>query len=146
MNELIKLLDEKLDYLKHEIKDNVMYITVESNKEVLECPYCNAPSSKVHSLYERSFQDLPIQGHKVVIIIKNRKMFCHNASCNYKTFAETYDFIVPKSKKTKRLEDEIVKFALNVSSITASDILSENVITVGKSTIYNLLKKRNTNH
>jgi transposase len=146
MDELIKLLSENLEYVSHEIINDTIYIRVKSIREILVCPYCNGTSDKVHSLYERSFQDLPIQGKKVVIFINNRKMFCKNSECKHKTFAETYDFLMPKGKKTRRLEDEIVKLSLNVSSITASYLLSERVATVGKSTICNLLKKINTNN
>ncbi|WP_209125552.1 transposase family protein [Alkalihalobacillus sp. BA299] len=32
----------------------------------------------MHSRYKRSFQDLPIQGKKVLITLSNRKMFCDN--------------------------------------------------------------------
>ena len=146
MNALIKLLDEKLEYIKHEITDDTIKIWVESNKLEVICTYCNTTTSKVHSRYERSFQDLPLQGKKVVIIINNRKMFCNNPNCNHKTFAETYDFLSPKGKKSKRLEDEIINISMNVSSITASNILSRHVAKVGKSTICNLLKKRNGNN
>lgn len=145
MDELVKLLRDYLRYVSHEIIDDTMFITVESTREVLNCPFCNKPSDKAHSHYSRSFQDLPIQGYKVIVLLNNRKMFCYNPECSHTTFAEVHDFIAHKGKKTKRLEDEIIKLALNVSSVTASNILSDQIVTVGKSTICNLLKKRNTN-
>jgi hypothetical protein len=66
MDELIKLLDKNLDYVEHEIIDNTIYVKVISNRENVCCKYCNTPSKKVHSRYNRSFQDLPIQGKKVI--------------------------------------------------------------------------------
>jgi len=146
MDALVKLLDKNLDYINHEIKDGIMFITVESNKESLNCPFCNQSSSKVHSRYEKSFQDLPIQGYKVVIVISNKKYFCKNPLCSHTTFAETFSFIKPNAKKTVRLEDEIVRIATNVSSVAASKILKTQIADVGKSTICNLLKKRRTNN
>ena len=68
MNNLIKLLDKNLEYIEHEIIDDSIYISVKSIKEYICCPYCCTPSNKVHSKYKRSFQDLPIQGLKVIII------------------------------------------------------------------------------
>lgn len=88
-----------------------MLIYFVSNREEVSCPFCGKPSSKVHSHYMRSFQDLPIQGRKVVVILNNRKLFCHNSECK------------------------------NVSSIAAAQILHNSVANVGKSTICNLLKK-----
>ncbi len=144
MDEIIKLLDPALNYINYKIEEDVMYIYVESNRESFECPHCGKPSTKIHSRYERSFQDLPIQGYKVMIVLTNRKFFCKNLECPNTTFIETYSFIKHKAKKTTRLEDEIVRISTNVSSVAASKILKNQIADVGKSTICNLLKKRNT--
>ena len=146
MDEIIKLLDENLEYLSHKIIGDTIFINVVSNREEVICPYCGDPSSKVHSHYERSFQDLPIQGKKVRVMLSNRKMLCYNPECNHTTFAESFDFLKFKAKKTKRLEDEIINISMNVSSLTATDLLRNSVANVGKSTICNLLKKRYTNN
>ena len=146
MDEIIKLLDENLDYISHTIIGDTIFINVVSNRKEVRCPYCGDPSSKSHSHYKRSFQDLPIQGKKVRIILRNRKMFCYNPDCNHTTFAESFDFLKIKATKTKRLENEIINISMNVSSLTATSILRNSVANVGKSTICNLLKKRYTNH
>ena len=143
MYEFIKLLDSNLEYLSHEIRSDTVYVEIKSNKTVFKCPHCGVNSSKVHSKYKRTFQDLPIQGKKVIIDINNRKIFCINPDCKHTTFAESFDFIRFKGKKTKRLEKEIVDWALNISSVTASNILSNKIVKVSKSTVCNLLKKRN---
>jgi transposase len=145
MNEIIKLLDKNLEYVSHKIIGDTIFINVVSNREDVICPSCGEPSSKVHSHYERSFQDLPIQGKKVRVILSNRKMLCCNPECDHTTFAESFNFLKFKAKKTKRLENEIINISMNVSSLTATDILRNSVADVGKSTICNLLKK-NTNY
>lgn len=142
MDEFIKLLDPNLDYISHEIKGDTILIQVVSNNKEAVCPYCGCVSSKKHSVYERSFQDLPIMGMKSRIILKNRKMFCSNPECCHTTFAETFNFIEPKAKKSNRLLEKIVDVSLNVSSVNASDLLKNGIADVGKSTICNLLKKR----
>jgi transposase len=146
MDEIIKLLDENLEYIVHKIVGDTIFINVASNRETVICPYCGNPSSKIHSRYERRFQDLPIQGKKVKVILNNRKMFCNNSDCKHTTFAESYDFLKFKATKTKRLENEIINISMNVSSLTATDFLKKNVADVGKSTICNLLKKRSTSY
>jgi len=146
MDEIIKLLDKNLEYIIHEIIGDTIFINVVSNRDTVICPYCGIPSSKVHSRYERRFQDLPIQGKKVRFILNNRKMFCNTPDCNHTTFAESFDFLKFKATKTTGLENEIINLSMNVSSLTATDFLKEGVADVGKSTICNLLKKRSTNH
>jgi hypothetical protein len=71
-------------------------------------------------------------------------MFCNNPECGHKTFAEAFDFLPHKAKKSNRLTDEIINISLNVSSVTASEILRSRTVDVGKSTICSLLKKRNS--
>lgn len=144
MDEFIKLLDPNLDYISHEMIGDTIVIRVVSNREEVICPYCGCASSQKHSVYERSFQDLPVMGMKSRIILSNRKMFCTNPECSRTTFAETFSFIGPKAKKSNRLLDKIVDVSLNVSSLNAADILSNGIAEVGKSTICNLLKKRYT--
>lgn len=144
MDEFIKLLDPSLHYLRHESIGDELLIYVDSNRQEVKCPYCGLASSKRHSVYVRSFQDLPVMGKKTKIILTNRKMFCQNPECTHKTFAETFDFLEAKSKKTKRLLDKIIDISLNTSSISASRTLRDGIADVGKSTICNLLKKRHT--
>lgn len=64
MDEFIKLSDANLEYINHEIIDDTIYINVISNSEDIQCPFCGHMSSQIHSTYERSFQDLPMQGKK----------------------------------------------------------------------------------
>lgn len=52
-----------------------------------------------------------------------RKLFCHNSSCKRKTFAERFEFIDFKAKKTHRLENSIREVALTCSTISASNTL-----------------------
>lgn len=136
-----KLLDKRLKYVSHEVIDDMIYIHAISNRESINCPYCLTSSTKVHSCYRRSFQDLPIQRRKITVIINNRKVFCTNPDYANKTFAETFDFLPPKAKKSNRLEDEIINISMNVSALVAEQILKNSVANVGKSAICNLLKK-----
>jgi transposase len=146
MDELIKLLDENLQYVRHEIIEDTIYIYVISERNEVICPFCGTPSAKTHSHYKRSFQDLPLQGKKVVVVLSNRKMFCNNSNCNHTTFAEPFDFLQHKAKKTDRLKEEIISVALNQSSVSAAEYLGNSVADVKKSTICDYLKKMRTNN
>ena len=72
-------------------------------------------------------------------------MFCTNENCNKYTFAERFDFIDDKAKKTKRLIEEIIRISLTQSSISSSEYLIKTTVNIKKSSICNYLKKRNNN-
>ena len=74
-----------------------------SGNPVCKCKYCGRESSSVHSLYQRSVQDLPIQGHTTTLLITSRKMFCKNPQCSHKTFSETFSFIGKNALAMKHL-------------------------------------------
>lgn len=141
MDDFIKLLNENLEYEKHEIIEDTLYIYVHSIRATVECPFCGYSTSRCHSRYLKNFQDLPMQGKKTIIILDNRKMFCDNPDCDHTTFAESFSFIEKKSKKTKRLIEEILHLSRSMSSVEAENYLRKNVVKVGRSTICELLKK-----
>jgi len=92
MKDLIKLLDKNLKYTSHEIMDGCLYIKIASRRSETKCPFCGEMSCKVHSTYKRSYQDLPIQGMKVIQILDKRKMLCQNQECVHTTISERFDF------------------------------------------------------
>ena len=141
MEEFVSLLSKDLEYLRHEMTTGLLYIYVKSRRKEADCPCCGLLSGRVHSKYTRRFRDLPMQGKKVEIVLENRNYFCENLGCERGTFAETFDFLPYKAKRSLRLTESIMELALNVSSVTASELLRKETADVGKSTICNLLKK-----
>jgi len=120
MDKFIKQLDPNLDYINHEINDGKCYITVASNRKEVTCPFCSQSSSRIHSTYNRIFQDLPIQGNKVFIIIRNRKMFCDNHDCSHTTFMdEPTSSLDPRSRRRVM---ELLKNFEHTKIITSHDL------------------------
>lgn len=141
MEEIVRMLSEDLEYITHEIQKDKIVIWVKSRNQGTKCPYCGKMSERVHSHYMRKLQDLPIQGKKVKLLIKRRKLFCDNDKCGNRTFVEKFNFFDGKATKTNRLQEEILRVSITQSSIAASKYLKASVADVGKSTICNLLKK-----
>lgn len=132
MDELVKTVDKNFEYVRHEVDNGVMRVFVRSMRKEASCPYCAAVSDKVHSSYYRKFRDLPIQDKKTEIVIDNRKFFCMNQECRYKTFAEPYECLPRMGRRSERLTKAIINTATNTSSITASKTLKQGYADVGK--------------
>lgn len=142
MQKYINMLADNLLLLNTENIDDSIIFTIKSTLEEPACPYCGKKSSRCHSLYSKTFDDLPLNNKRVVLKVINRKMFCDNPNCKHKTFAEIFDFIERKSKKTKRLKEYILDVSSTTSSILAQNLLRKSGIKIGKSTICTFLKKR----
>ena len=111
-----------------------MIFHIASTITELECPFCGSKTSKVHSIYQREIQDLPMQGKKVILLVDTRKMRCMNPDCSHKTFSEKHPFVTAKSQN-------ILYTSSQLSSLNASKLLKSENITVCKSSICDLLKK-----
>lgn len=71
-----------------------------------ECPVCDLPSRRVHSLYRRVLHDLPWQGRPVTIHVAARRFHCINRRCARRTFAERLPEVTHLSgRRTDRLRD-----------------------------------------
>ena len=141
MDEFIKLLDPAYELIQYRIKEDKVIFHIASTIAELECPFCGRKTSKVHSIYEREIQDLPMQGKKVILLVDTRKMRCMNPDCSHKTFSEKHPFVTTKSKKTNRLIQTILYTSSQLSSLNASKLLKSENISVCKSSICDLLKK-----
>ena len=142
LKEAMQELDEELEYITHEYIGERIIIRVRSKRKEVICPYCGEKTNKVYSKYSRRFQDLPIQGKNVIVLIESRKLICENSVCEKKTFVERFGCISQRGRVTKRLEEKIMQVAKHTSSITASGILSEMGIKIGKSSICRWFKKK----
>lgn len=140
-----KIIRSKFRMYPVQIKKQQIVFEVQSLKEKVPCPYCGSLSSKVHSIYQREIQDIPLQDKQTIILLNTRKMFCVNPACDHKTFSERFDFIVSNGRKTKRLVDKILLTSAKLSSVSASTLLKANSVKICKSSICDLLKKNTSN-
>ena len=70
------------------------------------CPDCRAPSSRVHSRYERRLADLPWRGRPVAVRLRARRFFCAEPACPRRTFAERLPGVArPSARRSERLAD-----------------------------------------
>jgi transposase len=77
------------------------------------CPDCRAPSSRVHSRYERRLADLPWQGRPVAVRIRARRFLCAQPACTRRTFAERLPGVAhPSARRSERLADAQRQVAL----------------------------------
>ena len=140
-DKIVKSLSSDLECIRCKLKSRQIVLEAQSIKVQVACPYCGTFSSKVHSVYQREVQDIPLQDKQTILLLNTRKMFCTNSACNHKTFSERFEFIAPNGRKTKRLVDKILIISSKLSSVSASTLLKADSIKICKSSICDLLKK-----
>src|SRR5581483_5951576 len=90
----IEAIQQQADYLE---------ILLSPTTVSAACPVCEQSSSRTHSGYQRSLQDLPCCGQVLRLRITVRRFFCDNAACHRKVFAEQLpELMLPYARRTVR--------------------------------------------
>ncbi|MGH8257932.1 MAG: ISL3 family transposase [Steroidobacteraceae bacterium] len=88
-------------------------VTLHPRRITARCPLCGKRSKRVHSRYERTLADLPWGAHVVTIRLRVRRLFCRNAGCARRIFAERLpDLTLPWARRTRRLEARLTALGL----------------------------------
>lgn len=79
-------------------------------------------STRKHSSYTCTLQDLSLANQAVTIKLRTQKWFCDTLSCPQRIFCERFDWLRSSARKTNRAEDLLRKFAFSMNCLTASRI------------------------
>ena len=143
MQELISSLSSDIEYTNYRVIGDKIEIHVRSKRIHANCPVCGTQSSKLDTTYARKVQDLPTLDKKTTLVVHMQSFKCINPECSRKAFAEEFDFVEPRAKRTKRLDKMIMGISIGASAVKAAEIMkAEGIAEVGKDTVLSLQKKK----
>jgi transposase len=100
-----------------EITPTELTVEVISTQLCACCPGCGNLSDSVHCHYQRTVQDVPCGGRRVVLRLCVRKFFCRMPTCHRKVFAERLPNLVqPWAQVSNRLLEELKALGLAASA------------------------------
>src|SRR3954453_3841467 len=100
----VRLETSKLDPVRSAIT-----CSLQARRITACCPLCGRRSKRVHSRYERALADLPWGAYAVTIRLRVRRLFCRNARCERRIFAERLpDIALPWARRTRRLDARLI--------------------------------------
>jgi hypothetical protein len=132
MQDFLHELSPTLKFLRKEIHGKTIHIYCES---VLE------DGKRVHSRVERIVKDINYGCNKVALRILWKKYFDEDPTSGKTTVAETFDFIPPRGRRTKRLDELLLSMQKEMSAIGCERFIKDNIADVSDSTILRILKK-----
>jgi len=81
----------------------LIYITTTAAGAI--CPLCGQRSERIHSHYRRTLADLPWNRVAVRLLVKTRRFFCDNRTCQRQVFTEPLPELAARyARKTCRLQ------------------------------------------
>jgi len=122
--------------------NNHLYMTVSSTQTHAQCPLCKSFSTRVHSRYERTLQDVGLAHYRLTLQLQVRKFFCFNAVCARCIFTERLaEVAAPWARKTHRLVQRLQAIGLALGGAAGARLAHRLGVQVCDSTLLNQLKQ-----
>ena len=112
--EILNLQDVKVE--KVENLEKIQRIHIKLGRKVVNCPCCNAETSKIHDYRTQIVKDCEAFGKKVELVLKKRRYVC--TDCN-KRFAEPNTFLPKYHRMTSRLIEAVIEKLSDERSFTS---------------------------
>jgi transposase len=124
-----------------EIDKNRLMLLLSSTQSSAQCPYCSSLSTRVHSRYIRTLNDLPCQERAVVLRVQVRRFFCPSADCPHKTFAESFHSLAPAyGRRTHRQLQRLCQIAFALGGRPGARLAKQQAMPSSFSTLLRLIR------
>lgn len=106
------------------------------------CPTCASSSTRVHSYYTRSPQDLPLCEFGVTLRLRVRRFRCLNSECERQTFAEQLPEVAPRhAQRTVRVSKRVRDLGLALGGEAGARLAQQSQIDVSGDTVLRTLRQ-----
>jgi transposase len=86
----------------------IIRVTARTRDVPVPCPVCGTPTAKVHGYHWRTVTDLPVDGRRVVVRIRMRRLVCPVPGCPRQTFREQVPGLIERlQRRTNRLTSQV---------------------------------------
>lgn len=146
MNLLSRLLPDpdavRLESWSLEPTPPTIALTLAARPRSTPCPLCGRRARRTHSRYERRLADLPWGEHRVAIRLKVRRLFCDNARCERRVFAERLPGVAaPWARGTARLTDRLAAVGFALGGAAGARLARRFGLTAGRNTLLRLVRR-----
>jgi transposase len=99
--------------------------------DMVPCPSCGAPSGRVHGFHLRTVADVPVDGRRVVVRVRVRRLVCPTRGCRH-TFREQVPGVLERyQRRTARLTRQVKAVVKELAGRAGARLLA--ILAVGVS-------------
>lgn len=114
VNEPVRVVFSGLSALVVEgVKDEgeVIRVSARTRDDPVPCPVCGTPTGRVHGFHGRRVADVPVDGRRVIVSVRLRRIVCPVLGCQRQTFREQVRGVVERYlRRTNRLAINSVRW------------------------------------
>lgn len=141
---LIRMLFSGLAMLTiDEIEDagDVIVVRASTSGGAVECPACGTFAEVVHAFCERAPADVPVDGRRVLLRVRVRRMRCRADGCARQTFQEQVPGVLERyQRRTVRLTEQLRGVVRELAGRASARVLPVVGVAAGKDTAVRTLR------
>ncbi|MFF4668178.1 ISL3 family transposase [Streptomyces sp. NPDC001282] len=121
----------------------VIRVTARTREGPVPCPVCGTPTGRVHGFHHRTVADVPVDGRRVVVLARLRRLVCPALGCSRQTFREQVPGIVERyQRRTTRLADQLGSVVKELSGRAGARLSRVLACCVSRSTALRVLMRQ----
>lgn len=119
---------------------DVIVVRASTRGDAVACPACGTPTGRVHAFHERVPADVPVDGRRVLVRLRIRRMRCPVTACARQTFREQVPGLIDRyQRRTVRLGEQVRSVVRELAGRASSRLLPAIGIVVGRDTAVRVL-------
>src|SRR5215468_1317039 len=143
--ELVRTVSSGLSALVIEdVEDagEVICVRARTRGGAVACPGCGAETSRVHGYHGRTAADVPVDGRRVLVKVRVRRMRCPVLGCKVQTFREQVSGVLERyQRRISRLTAQLSAVARELAGRASARLLPALGITASRHTALRVLLK-----
>ncbi|MEU4768561.1 ISL3 family transposase, partial [Actinosynnema sp. NPDC023794] len=119
---------------------DVIVVRASTRGDEVECPSCGTPTSRVHAFHERIPADVPVDGRRVLVRLRIRRMRRPVTECVRRTFREQVPGLIERyRRRTVRLDEQVRGVVRELVGRASARVLPSLGIAIGRDTAVRVL-------
>ena len=115
-------------------------VRASTRNDAVTCPACGTATGRVHAFHERVPADVPVDGRRVLVRLRIRRMRCPVTECARQTFREQVPGVVERyQRRTVRLGEQVRSVVRELAGRASARLLPALGIAGGRDTAVRVL-------
>jgi transposase len=120
--------------------EGIIVVLARTRDEPAGCPGCGSETARVHGYHERTAADVPVDGRRVLVKVKVRRMRCPVLGCAVQTFREQVPGVLERyQRRTGRLNGQASAAVRELAGRAGSRLLAALGIEISRHTALRVL-------
>jgi hypothetical protein len=119
---------------------DVIVVRASTRGDEVACPSCGTPKGRVHAFHKRVPADVPVDGRRVLVRLRIRRIRCPVTECARRTFRQQVPGLIERyRRRTVRLDAQVRGVVGELAGRASARLLPTLGIAVGRDTAVRVL-------